>query len=75
MLRMLHVAGAEEMHAIAAGLGKLPARSVWKVSETELASVGGAASLNLSSNVKVGWPAATAPRCPPAGTVSRRPPG
>ena len=46
-------AGAEELRAIAAALGRLPALSIWKVSKTELASVGGVASLNLSTNVKV----------------------
>ena len=42
------------MHAIAAALSRLPARSVWKVTEAELASAGAVGSLNLSSNVKVG---------------------
>ena len=46
-------AGAKEVHAIAAALRRLPAHSIWKVSEAELASAGGPAALNLSSNVKV----------------------
>ena len=45
--------GHGEMHAMASALARLPARVVWKVSGDELARAGGAASLNLSANVKV----------------------
>ena len=41
------------MFSIAAALGKLPARIIWKLSKAEVEAAGGLEALNLQSNVMV----------------------
>lgn len=50
------LAGKEETQIIASALGRLPAKTIWKLSKQEVAAVGGLKNLNISDNVKV---------CPP----------
>ena len=49
----LSCVGKEEIQMIALALNKLPARTIWKLSQREVAAAGGLEALNLSQNVMV----------------------
>ena len=49
----LSCVGKEEMQMIALALNRLPARTIWKLSQREVAAAGGLEALNLSEKVMV----------------------
>ena len=51
--KILFAAGKEEMRIIASALNRLPARTIWKLSQQEVAAAGGLEALNLTERVKV----------------------